>query len=96
MTEPNELTVFLVDDDAAIRDSLSLLLSLKGFRTALFVCAEDFLAALRPEWIGCVVADVKMPGKTGLELQEELARQKIRLPVIIITAYATVDTAITA
>lgn len=93
MFEPKELTVYVVDDDASIRDSLSLLLSLKGFRTSLFACAEDFLAALRPSWAGCVVADVKMPGKSGLELQEELIRRGINLPAIIITAHGSVAAA---
>lgn len=93
MDERQPLTVFIVDDDASIRDALSLLLSLKGFRTALFACAEDFLGALKPEWTGCVVADVKMPGMSGLELQEELARRGVGLPVVIITAHGSVAAA---
>jgi FixJ family two-component response regulator len=93
MDERNELTVFVVDDDAAIRDSLSLLLGLKGFRTTVFSCAEDFLAALSLGWVGCVVVDVKMPGMSGLELQEELARRGCRLPVVVITAHGSVAAA---
>lgn len=80
-------TVFIVDDDLSIRDSLSLILSLKGFRTASFARADDFLAVLQPEWTGCVVADLKMPGMSGLELQQALTRRQPQLPVIVITAH---------
>jgi RNA polymerase sigma factor (sigma-70 family) len=81
------LTVHVVDDDAAVRDSLSLLLSLRGYRTACFDSAEAFLAATGPGWTGCVIADIRMPGMSGLELQGELARRGIAMPVIIITAH---------
>lgn len=92
----NQFTVFLVDDDPAIRDSLSLLLGLRGYRTALFACAEDFLRALGADWAGCVVADIRMPGMSGLELQAELADRGPRLPVVIITAHGEVSSARTA
>lgn len=81
------MTVHVVDDDAAVRDSLSLLLSLRGYRTACFESAEDFLAAVAPDWSGCVIADIRMPGMSGLEMQAELARRGLRMPVIIITAH---------
>jgi FixJ family two-component response regulator len=87
------MAVFIVDDDASIRDSLSLLLSLRGYRTAIFTCAEDFLQALKADWAGCVVADVKMPGMSGLELQTELVKREPGLPVIIITAHGSVAAA---
>jgi len=83
-------TVFIVDDDLSVRDSLALMLSLKGFRTASFACAEDFLAALRDDWTGCLVADLKMHGMSGLELQQELRRRGNTLPVVIITAHGDV------
>lgn len=83
-------TVFIVDDDLSIRDSLSLILSLKGFRTACFAHAEDFLAVLQPDWMGCVVADLKMPGMSGLELQQALAQRQPLLPVVVITAHGDV------
>lgn len=83
-------TVFIVDDDLSIRDSLSLILSLKGFRTACFARAEDFLAVLQPDWMGCVVADLKMPGLSGLELQQALAQRQPLLPVVVITAHGDV------
>jgi len=80
-------TVFIVDDDPAVRDALALLLSLRGYPTASFACAEDFLGALAPQWRGVVVADIRMPGMSGLEMQEALARHPARLPVIIVTGH---------
>lgn len=91
---PDEtLTVHIVDDDAAVRDSLSLLLSLRGYRTATFATAEDFLAALRPEWAGCLVADIRMPGMSGLELQDALVERGVQMPVVIITGHGDVSAA---
>ncbi len=89
---PNH-TVYLVDDDPSVRDSLALLLSLRGHATLVFASAEDFLGALRPEWRGCVVADIRMPGMSGLELQEQLQRQAPALPVIVVTAHGDVTAA---
>lgn len=96
MADPREVTVFIVDDDPAVRDSLSLLLSLRGYRTATFGSAEDFLASLRPEWRGCLIADIRLPGMNGLDLQEELARRGVNLPVVIVTAHGDVGSARTA
>jgi RNA polymerase sigma factor (sigma-70 family) len=90
------LVVHVVDDDAAVRDSLSLLLSLHGYRTAMFACAEDFLAAWKPDWSGCVLADLRMPGMDGLELQATMSERGIDMPVVIITAHGDVHAARTA
>lgn len=87
------LTVYIVDDDAAVRDSLALMLGLAGYRTAVFADAEAFLAAYRPDWSGCVVADLRLPGASGLELQAELDARGSALPFIIITAHGDVPTA---
>jgi RNA polymerase sigma factor (sigma-70 family) len=86
-------TVFIVDDDASVRDSLSLMLSLQGYATATFASAEDFLNALKPDWRGCLVADIRMPGMSGLELQERLRTRIPRLAVIVITAHGDVAAA---
>jgi len=86
-------TVFIVDDDASVRDALSLLLSLRGHACATFASAEDFLAALQSGWRGCVVADIRMPGMSGLELQTALRERGIALPVIVITAHGSVAAA---
>lgn len=86
-------TVFIVDDDPSVRDALSLLLSLHGHATAVFASAEDFLRALSPAWRGCVVTDIRMPGMSGLDLQQALVNHPARLPVIIITGHGDVAAA---
>jgi len=90
------LTVYLVDDDPAIRDALSLSLSLGGYQIAQFASAEDFFSAFEPHWLGCVVADIRMPGMSGLQLQAKLAELGANLPVIIITGHGDVTSARTA
>ena len=90
---PHHQTVFIVDDDPSVRDALSLLLSLRGYATAVFACAEDFLGALSPHWRGCVVTDIRMPGMSGLDLQRALASHPAKLPVIIITGHGDVAAA---
>lgn len=86
-------TIFIVDDDASMRDSLSLMLGLLGYRTALFDSAEALLTAYQDDWTGCVIADLKLPGKSGLELQAELRARGSRLPIVIITAHGDVASA---
>jgi RNA polymerase sigma factor (sigma-70 family) len=87
------LTVFVVDDDPSVRDSLSLMLGIAGYRTALFEHSEAFLDALRDDWAGCVVTDLRLPGRSGVQLQAELRARAVALPVIIITAHGDVPTA---
>lgn len=86
-------TVFIIDDDGSVRDALMLLLSLRGHACAAFASAEDFLAALQPSWRGCVVADIRMSGMSGLQLQAMLREQGLPLPVIVITAHGDVAAA---
>src|SRR5262245_32585216 len=86
-------TVFIVDDDEPMRDSLALMLGLLGYRAASFASAEAFLAAYRREWTGCVVADLKLPGKSGPQLQAELRKLGRHLPFVIITAHGGVSSA---
>jgi FixJ family two-component response regulator len=93
---PAALTVYIVEDDAAVRDSLSLMLGLAGYNTALFADAEAFLAAYRDDWAGRVVADLRLPGKSGLELQAELRARASSLPFIVMTAHGDVPSARTA
>jgi len=88
-------TVHVVDDDDAIRDSLSVLLSAAGFEVAAYPSAEAFLTA-PTHGPGCVLIDVRMPGMGGLELQEELARRGRRIPVILMTGHADVPVAVKA
>jgi RNA polymerase sigma factor (sigma-70 family) len=86
-------TVFIVDDDHAVRDSLAMLLELKGFHTRTYASAEEFLERVRPEWPGCLVLDLRMSGMSGLELQPELLRRGFTLPVIIVTAHGDIQSA---
>ena len=90
------LSVYIVDDDASVRDSLALMLGLFGYRSVTFADAEAFLSAWQPDWAGCVVADLRLPGRTGIELQTELRARHSPLPFIIITAHGDVPTARTA
>lgn len=88
-----DLSVYIVEDDAAVRDSLSLLLSLRGYRTATFGSAEDFLAAFREAWRGCVIADIRMTGMDGLALQRALRERGVRIPFVLVTAHGSVAAA---
>lgn len=90
---PHRETVFIVDDDASVRDALVLLLSLRGHASASFASAEDFLSAVQPGWRGCVVADIRMGGLSGLQMQAVLRERRLPLPVIIITAHGDVAAA---
>jgi RNA polymerase sigma factor (sigma-70 family) len=87
------LTVFVIDDDASVRDSIALMLGLEGYRTSVFADAEAFLAAWRDDWAGCVIADVRLPGQSGVELQDALRKRGIALPFVIITAHGDIATA---
>ena len=89
----DSLTVFIIDDDPGVRDSIALMLGLLGFRTAVFADAEGFLSAYQADWTGCVVADLRLPGKSGLELQAELGARGSTLPFVIITAHGDVPSA---
>jgi len=87
--------VSIVDDDAAIRDSIRMLLESAGYTVQMFASAISFLVNGDMEG-GCVIADVRMPGMSGLELQEELARRHAGVPVIIITGHGDVPLAVRA
>lgn len=95
MPEP-EPTVFIVDDDEAMRDALDTLIRSVGIRTSLHASADEFLAGYDPEQPGCLVLDVRMPGMSGLDLQDALAKQGIELPVIIITGHGDIPMAVRA
>ena len=91
-----EPTVFIVDDDDAVRRFLSGLIASVELRVEAFASARDFLEAYEPGRPGCLVLDVRMPGMSGLELQRELADQAIDLPVIILTGHGNVQLAVHA
>ena len=89
-------TVHIIDDDSAVRESLVALVQMQGLQAKGYPSADAFLATLQPADAGCIVCDVRMPGLTGLQLLDKLAELKSTLPVIIITAYADVPTAVRA
>jgi two-component system, LuxR family, response regulator FixJ len=93
---PPEPTVFVVDDDRAMRESLSWLLDSVGLHVRSYATAADFLADYDPAQPGCLVLDVRMPGMSGLDLQAELARRGVELPTIVITGHAEVSMAVRA
>jgi len=92
----DKLTVYVVDDDEAVRESLSYLISSVDLQVKTFASATDFLDIYEHGLTGCLVVDVRMPGMSGLELQRQLSDRSINLPVIIITGHGDVDMAVRA
>jgi two-component system, LuxR family, response regulator FixJ len=95
MSDP-ALLVHVVDDDVAVRDSLRWLLEGEGLVVQTYASAEEFLASLGSERPGCAVVDLRMPGMSGLELQEALVRRRVRLPLVFVTAHGDVPLAVLA
>ena len=89
-------TVFIVDDDQAVRESLALLMKSVGLASIGFSCASDFLQSYNPNQAGCLVLDIRMPGMSGLELQQELSHQETIIPIIFITGHGDVPMAVQA
>jgi two-component system response regulator FixJ len=89
-------TIFIVDDDPSVRDSMVLMLESVGFNVKTFVSAQDFLNADLQKGPGCLILDVRMPGMSGLDLQEKLASAKIPLPIIFVTGHGTVPMSVRA
>jgi len=89
-------TVFVVDDDEAVRGSLRLLLKSVGLAATTLPTAQEFLAKYDPEQPGCLVLDVRMPGMSGLELQEQLNVRGAIIPVIFITGHGDIPMAVEA
>ena len=96
MTTDPTPTVFIVDDDEAVRDSLQVLLETEGYRTETFASALAFLETDPATRRGCLLADVRMPDMTGLELQQRLGERGVALPVVIVTGHGDVPMAVKA
>jgi two-component system, LuxR family, response regulator FixJ len=88
--------VFIVDDDAAVRNSLRLLVKSVGHSAGVFVSAQEFLASYDPQQPGCLVLDVRMPGMSGLELQQQLNVRGAVIPVIFISGHGDIPMAVEA
>ncbi|MNM80575.1 Transcriptional regulatory protein FixJ [compost metagenome] len=88
-------TVFIVDDDEAMRDSLTWLLEGNGYQVRSFTSAEQFLAAYDASQVSCLILDVRMPGMSGPELQERMIAENINIPIVFITGHGDVPMAVT-
>lgn len=95
-SNPRKPTVFVVDDDPGVLDSVRLLLRSAGLASEGFSSAGEFLASFDPERPGCLVLDLRMPEMSGMELQERLRSRGSRLPVIFITAHGEISAAVEA
>jgi FixJ family two-component response regulator len=91
---PKKGTVYVVDDDEAVRDSLQWLLEGKDYRVRCFESAESFLARFDPREVACLIADIRMDGMSGLELQDKLLERKSPLPIVFITGHGDVPMAV--
>ncbi len=93
MTDP---VIFIVDDDPAARNSLAALVKSRRLAAETFASAEDFLAHFDPAKRGCLIADVRMTGMSGLDLLDQMANLRVNLPVIVITGFADIPMAVRA
>ena len=89
-------TIFIVDDDADVRDSLSLLLQTEGYATQTYSHAQHFIDSFEADKHGCLLLDVRMPGLSGLELQALLNQSGIKLPIIFMTGHGNIPTSVKA
>lgn len=89
-------TIIVVDDDISIRESLESLLRSVGFQVRLFGSVSEFLAGKIPDGPCCLILDVRLPGQSGLDLQAELARADIRLPIVFITGHGDIPMSVRA
>ena len=92
---PKKGNVYVVDDDEAVRDSLQWLLEGKDYRVRCFDSAETFLSRYDPREVACLIVDIRMPGISGLELQDRLVERKSPLPIVFITGHGDVPMAVT-
>ncbi|WP_028358052.1 response regulator transcription factor [Brackiella oedipodis] len=94
MIDHSNSVIFVVDDDDAVRDSLRLLLETQNYNVRDFANGEDFLQQYNPDQVGVLVCDVRMPGMSGLQLQEELIQREATIPIIFITGHGDVPMAV--
>jgi FixJ family two-component response regulator len=92
----SEATVFVVDDDTAVLDSIARLLQSHGHTVRTFTSPITFLSQVRHDWTGCLLLDVRLPSISGLDMQREMSARDIKMPVIILTGYGNVANAVEA
>jgi FixJ family two-component response regulator len=88
--------VYVVEDDSSVREALESLIRSVGFRVQMFTSARDFLREKAPDEPACLILDVRLPGLSGLELQQELARADIRIPIIFLTGHGDIPMTVKA
>lgn len=94
--QPDPANVFIVDDNPAVRDAIRWLVQQVGLNAKTYASAQEFLAAFKPGMRGCLVLDIRMPGLSGLDLQDKLVQAGIQLPVIIVTGHGDVPITVRA
>jgi FixJ family two-component response regulator len=94
--KPSESCVFVVEDDPSMRNALKNLLRSVGLETQLFASAQEFLDADRPDLPSCLILDVRLPGLSGLDLQQELSAANVHIPIIFITAHGDIPMSVRA
>jgi FixJ family two-component response regulator len=88
--------VYVVDDDSSVREAIASLLASVGLRAETYATAQEFLKRARPETPGCLVLDVRLPGSSGLDLQNELARSEAPMPIVFISGHGDVPMTVQA
>ena len=96
MVSGDKPVIFVVDDDASVREALDSLIRSIGLNAQLFGTTEEFLRAKRPDVPGCLVLDIRLPGLSGLDFQREMAKSNIHIPVIFITGHGDVPMSVRA
>ncbi|MDR4520650.1 MAG: response regulator [Nitrosomonas sp.] len=96
MKKFGNFTVYIIDDDAAVRHSLTLMLTQQAMTVESFESAEEFLGHDLSHWKGCIITDLQMPGLDGLQLQEALNKRACMLPIIFLTGYGTIPQSVKA
>ena len=94
MIDHSNSVIFVVDDDDAVRDSLRLLLETQNYQVQTFASGEEFLEQYNPNLVSLLITDVRMPGMSGLQLQEQLIERKATLPIVFITGHGDVNMAV--
>ncbi len=91
-----DATIFIIDDEPAVRDSLMLMLAQEGFTVSTFENAERFLENIQTEQFGCAIVDIRMTGMDGMQLQEALNQRKLHLPIIFLTGHGDIPMSVRA
>src|SRR4029077_19423299 len=95
-TPDQQAAIVVIDDDASVRKALENLLKSVGFEVELFASPQEFLQSGRPDRPGCIVLDVRFPGRSGLDMQRDLGAANARLPIIFITGYGDISMSVRA